>query len=252
MKVFALAGILLSLQDPLDLQSLLDQMTSLDPDVRSAAHPLFTRQLTTQREVLKQSGPAGTVALALLGEASTKKELAKLLSHENPAIVRGAAEGAGGVDPDGLAKDLSKLLEAEDLATAMAAARSLSRAKSPAIRAALQALADKPENPRRKVMACYALELAEPGSHLAPVFAQAESSTVSAREAAWATLANLPHAAVALRKRVEPREREIAPEMRKFFEKDGVSEDLRALFGKFLQKCGAYGYADLTMMTTHP
>jgi hypothetical protein len=251
MKALALLGILLGLQDDPDLESQFDRLTSLDPDVRATAHALFLQQVAPRRESLRQAGPAGTVALALLGETGTKKELAKLLSHERPAIVRGAAEGAGGVDPDGLAKDLSKLLEVEDLATAMAAARSLSRAKAPQIRAALQALADRPENPRRKVMACYALELAEPGPHLVSVLAQAESNVASAREAAWAALANLTHAPAALRKRVEPREREIAPEMRKYFEKDGVPEDLRALFGRFLQKCGAYGYADLVQMTTH-
>jgi hypothetical protein len=251
MRVLALLGICLLRQDPPDLESLFDRLASLEPEVRTSARADLAKQVAPQRESLKSAGAAGTVALALLGEAATKKDLSKLLSHERTSIVRGAAEGAGGVDPDGLAKELSKLLESEDLATAMAAARSLSRAKAPSIRAALQALADRPENPRRKVMACYALELADPGPHLAPVLAQAESSTAPAREAAWATLANLPHAAAALRKRIEPREREIAPEMRKFFEKDGVPEDLRALFGKFLQRCGAYGYADLALMTTH-
>jgi hypothetical protein len=251
MKALGLLAALLFAQDPPDLESVFDRLASLDPEVRGAAHAEFTKGFAPQRESLKGTGPAGTVALAFLGDVSTKKELAKLLSNDKPAIVRGAAEAAGGVDPDGLAKELSKLLEAEDLATGMAAARSLSRAKAPAIRAALQALAEKPENPRRKIAACYALELAEPGPHLGSIFAQADSNAAPAREAAWAALANLPHAAAALRKRIEPKDREIALEMRKNFEKDGLPEGLRPLFGRFLLKAGAYGYADLVAMTAH-
>ncbi len=240
MKALALA-LLLLLQDPPGLDDLFERMTSLDPKVRIAAHAEFQK---LPRESLKGL----PVALAFLGDASVKKELPKLLAGEKP---RAAAEAAGSVDPDGSARELSKLLESDDLATAMAAARSLSRAKSPQIRAALAGLADKPENPRRKVLACYGVELVEPGPRLPSIFAQAESNLVPVREASWAALANLPHAGAALRKRVEPKEREVAPEMRRLFESQPLSDELRTLFGRFLLEAGAYAYADVAAMTTH-
>lgn len=230
-----------------DFEALYERMTSLDPETRVLAHAEFHKQSAGRREALKGQ----PVALAFLGDPSVRKELPKMLAGDRPAVARAAAEAAGAVDPDGAAKELSKLLESDDLAAAMAAARSLSRARAPQIRAALAALADRVDQPRRKVLACYALELVEPGPRLPSIFAQAESNVPAVREASWAVLANLPHAAAALRRRVEPKAREVAPEMRKLFETQPVPEELRVLFGRFLLKAGAYAYADVAAMTTH-
>ncbi|HXX92666.1 MAG TPA: hypothetical protein VEN81_03475, partial [Planctomycetota bacterium] len=95
MTALVLLGMLLGVQDPSDLEALFDRLASLDPEVRASARVRLAADLEPQRESLRRGGAAGTVALAFLGDASTRKELAKLLSHEKSAVLRGAAEAAG-------------------------------------------------------------------------------------------------------------------------------------------------------------
>ncbi len=234
-----LAFVVLLLQDPSGAP--LDRLAALDPDARAKAQFELVRSSAARRDALKAAlpDPAAAVALAFLGDGAAKGEIAKLLSSDKPELVRAAAEAAGPLGPDPVARELSKLLEGGDLAAGMAAARSLARAKAPQIQRALQALAQAPEEPRRKVLAAYALETLQPAAEtLAVLLAQAESARPAVREAAWAALANLPHGPRSLRRRPDPKEAEVGTAVRKLFEEEAVSAEVRPLAGKLLVRAG--------------
>ena len=223
-------------QDQPDLlkscEALFDRLSSLNPDDRAKAQAELVKLTSGKREFLKTPimAPA-QVTLALLGDEKAAKEVVKILAEDPGPLTRIAAEAIGRVGPDAASDRLLKLLEHEDLKTAMAAARSLSRAKGAAAGRSLQQMAESIEKVRRKVLAHYALELDSPG-HLPTLFAQADSAQQPVREAAWAALANLPSAADDIRKRL--REKDVESGYRTLFEGQMVSDDVRDAFGRQL------------------
>jgi hypothetical protein len=230
-------------------EALFDRLTSLRPDERARGLAELHKLTAGKRDQLRQPVmPAAQVTLAMVGEAAAGKEVAKILAEEPGPLTRAAAEAIGAAGPDGASERLLKLLESEDLRTAMAAARSLSRAKGLTATRTLQQFADKLEQPRRKVLASYALELDQPG-HLATILAQSESTQQPVREAAWAALGNLPTAAAELRKRLF--EKEGLAALRTLFESQTVSDDVRDVYGRLMIRAGAYVGPDLVDLATH-
>jgi hypothetical protein len=240
-------------QDQPDLlkscEALFDRLSSLNPDDRAKAQAELVKLTSGKREFLKTPimAPA-QVTLALLGDEKAAKEVVKILAEDPGPLTRIAAEAIGRVGPDAASDRLLKLLEHEDLKTAMAAARSLSRAKGAAAGRSLQQMAESIEKVRRKVLAHYALELDSPG-HLPTLFAQADSAQQPVREAAWAALANLPSAADDIRKRL--REKDVESGYRTLFEGQMVSDDVRDAFGRQLVRAGVYVGPDLVELATH-
>jgi hypothetical protein len=225
------------LQDP---AALLERVVSLDPAERTSARLELAK---LPKEALKDH-PA---ALALLGDPP--KDFAKLLGSADFGVLRVAAEAA---NPDVHGKELAKLMDHEDLAVAMAAARSLGRAKAAPVQRALLEVATTPDEPRRKVLACYGIESASgTGEQLPSIVSQAESEKAPVREAAWAAIANLPRAAAFLRRRADPKDGDPAAPMRKLFESEAVPDVLRTLSAGVLLRTGTLSYAEVCEWTTH-
>jgi hypothetical protein len=256
MKIASLFLSLLAFQDAPELgarlEALLARRVALGPDERASAQAELVAVGAEPREALRQAGPAGILVQGLLGEAAVRPEIQKLLGSDRPAWMRAAAEAMGGLGPDGSSKELQRILEGDDLLAALAAARALSRAKSAPVARTLGALSDKQDLPRRKIFATYALELAAPGERFPILLSLVESETPEVREAAWAAMVNLPGAPAALRRRIDPKEREIAPELRRNFETKPLPPELRALAGLLLLKAGAYQYPDVVERVVHP
>jgi hypothetical protein len=231
-----------------------DRLAALDPDLRAKAQAAFLKESGAGRDGLKAALPApeAVIGLAFLGDPAAKVELTKLLSADRPALVRAAAEAAGFLNVDPLARELSKILEGEDLAAGMAAARSLARAKAPQIQRAVLALAQAPDRPRRKVLAAYALEIVGPApEQLAILLAQAESIHPEAREAAWTALLNLPHGPGALRRRPEPQGPQAGTALLKLFREEAVSAEVRPLAGRLLVRGGFLTTAEVVELSAH-
>lgn len=252
MRLFLLLLALLLPQDA-DLlkasEALFDRLTSLRPDERAKAHADLVKLTAGKRDQLRQPiMPAAQVTLAMVGEAAAAKEVAKILAEEPGPLTRAAAEAIGHAGPDAASERLLKLLEGDDLRLAMAAARSLARAKGVTATKNLQAFADKLEQPRRKVLACYALELDQPG-HLPTILAQSESTQQPVREAAWAALGNLPTAAAEIRKRLQ--EKDGLASVRTLFESQTVSDEVRDVYGRLMIRAGVYVGPDLVDLATH-
>jgi hypothetical protein len=230
-------------------EALFDRLTSLNAEDRAKAHAELVKLVSGKRDLLKTPVlPSAQITLAMVGDAAAAKEVIKILAEEPAAGTRAAAEAIGHAGPDGAADRLFKLLENDDLKLAMAAARSLSRAKGAATARSLQQAADRVENPRRKVLAHYALELNERG-HLPTLLAQAESTQQPVREAAWAALANLPSAVDEIRKRLLEKDADAG--YRTAFEGQIVSDEVRDVFGRLMVQTGIYVGPDLVELAGH-
>jgi hypothetical protein len=239
-------------QDSPDLlkscEALYDPLTSLRPDVRAKAHAELVKLTAGKHDLLKTPVlPSPQIVLALLGDAAAGKEAAKVVAEEQGPLTRVAVEALGHVATDPSADRLFKLLDSEDFRLALAAARALGRVKNPAHAQALAKLAEQIDNPRRKVLAAYALAPAEPAA-LATIVNQADAAARPVREVAWAALANLPAAVEEVRRRL--------------MEKDGVqtwsllfeaqaSDEVRDAFGRLLVRAGLYVGPDLVDLGTH-
>ena len=141
-------------------------MVALDPDVRADAREALEKLATGQRDALdaaSKNDPVAQIVLTLHRVPDHRKSVEKVLRHEDAALVRAAAEALGYVSPDASAKELLAVLRGEDLRAAMAAARSLSKSKIPAVRAAVQQVAEGIDNVHAKMVAVYAMELIAPG-----------------------------------------------------------------------------------------
>lgn len=249
MRAFLLALLLLSrAQDPPDLlkscEALYDPLTSLLPETRTKARAELVKLTAGKREFLKTPVlPSAQVVLALVGDPSATKEVAKILAEEPGPLTRIAAEAIGHVGPDAAFVQLLKLLDQDDLRLALTAARSLSHVKHPASLLALQKLAEQVDHPRRKVLANYALEL------LPTLVNQADAAQQPVREAAWAALGNLPAAAEEMRRRLN--EKDGDQTWRNHFETLAVGSEVREAFGRLLIRAGLYVGPDLVDLGAH-
>src|SRR5882672_5394704 len=240
-------------QDAPDLlkscEALFDPLTSLVPETRARARVDLVKLATHKREFLRTPVlPDAQIVLALLGENAAAKEVAKTLAEEPSAITRIAAEAIGFAGPDAAGERLIKLLDHEDLRIATAAGRSLSKAKGLAVGKTLTQYADQVDNPRRKVLATYALALNEPG-HLPTLFAQSESTQEAVREAAWAALGNVPEAVDEMRRRLV--EKDGVQTQRSIFEGLKVSAEVREAYASLLLRASLYTGPDFIELATH-
>ncbi len=225
-------------------EALYDPLTSLIPETRTKAHAELVKLTTGKREFLKTPIlPSAQIALALSGDTSATKEVAKILAEEPGPLTRIAAEAIGHVGPDAAAVALFKLLESDDTRLAITAARALGRVKNPANAQQLQKLAEQVDDPRRKVLANYALEL------LPTIANQADSTQQPVREAAWAALGNLPAAAEEVRKRLNEKDGDRV--WRNTFETLAAADEVRDSFGRLLIRAGLYVGPDLVDLGTH-
>lgn len=248
-------GLVLSLpaQESPDLlkscEALFGPLVSLRPELRSKAHAELVKLTSGKRDLLRTPVlPSAQITLAMIGDAGAAKEVAQILGEEPGPLTAAAAEAIGHVGAEGAVDRLFKLLDAEDLRTALAAARSLSRAKGAAVSRSLALAADRVENPRRKVLACYAIELGERG-RLPTLLAQAEAVQPPVREAAWAALGNLPGAAEEIHRRLSEKDAEAG--YRTMFEGQTVSDEIREVFGRLLVAAGVYVGPDLVDLAAH-
>ena len=240
-------------QDPPDLlqscEALYDPLTSLLPEVRTKAHADLVKLTANKREFLKTPVlPSPQIVLALLGDAAAGKEVAKIVAEEPGPLTRIAVEALSHAATDPSADRLFKLLDSEDLRIAMAAARALARMKNPANVQALQKQAEQIDNPRRKVLAHYALDLTEPNL-LATIVNQADAASQPVREAAWASLANLPAAVEEVRRRLL--EKDGYQTWSTIFEGQVVADEVRDALGRLLIKAGLYVGPELIDLGAH-
>lgn len=252
MRLLCLALILLVAQDNPDLlkscEAHFDAVTSLVPETRAKAHADLAKLTAGKRDFLRTPIlPNAQLVLGLVGDTSAAKEVARLLAEDGPST-RVAAEAIATANPDAAGDRLVKLLDSDDLHLALAAARALSKAKAPAWAKTLTTAADQVDNPRRKVLANYALALTEAG-HLTTLFAQAESTQQPVREAAWACLANVPDAAEEMHRKLAEKDGEMT--QRTLFEQQKVSDEVRDAYGRLLVKAGLYLGPDLLDMACH-
>ncbi|MBV8879197.1 MAG: HEAT repeat domain-containing protein, partial [Planctomycetaceae bacterium] len=235
-------------QDAPDLlqscEALYEPLTSLQLEGRSRAQAELVKLTAGKRDFFKQPVlPSPQIVLALVGDKDATREVAKVIGEDGP-LLRIAVEAIGHAGPDVAAERLFKLLDHEDLRLAMSAARSLSKIKNPANVQTLQQQAEQVDNPRRKVLATYAL-----GGPLTTIFNQAESSAAPVREAAWVALANLPAAGDELRGRLFEKDGE--QKWRGLFENPIASAEVRDVFGRLLVRAGLYVGPDLVDLGTH-
>lgn len=235
-------------QDQPDLlkscEALHDPLTSLQFDVRAKAQAELLRITAGKRDLFKQPVlPSPQIVLALVGDKDAAREVAKIVGEDGP-LLRIAVEAVGRVGPDVAADRLFKLLDHEDLRLAATAARSLSTIKNPANVQTLQQAAEQVDNPRRKVLATYAL-----GGPLATLFNQAESNAAPVREAAWMAIANLPAAGEELRGKLFVKDAD--QKWRALFEGPVSSEEVRDMLGRMLVRAGLYVGPELVDLGTH-
>lgn len=230
-------------------EALYDRLTSLSFEARVKAHAELSKLTSGRRDLLKTPVmPSAQITLAMVGDASASKEVVRILGEDPSPLTVVATEAIGHAGPDAATDRLTKLIDSDDLKIALAAARSLSKAKGAAAGRWLQQAADRVENPRRKVLASYALELNERG-HLPTILAQSESVQAPVREAAWAALANLPSAAEEIRRRLL--EKDVEAGYRSVFEGQTAADDVRDVFGRLLVQAGVYLGPDLVDLACH-
>src|SRR5690242_14015456 len=100
MRALILVLALLAPQDQPDLlkscEALYDPLTSLIPETRTKAHADLVKLTAGKRDFLKTPVlPSAQIVLALVGDPSAAKEVAKILAEEPGPLTRIAAEAAG-------------------------------------------------------------------------------------------------------------------------------------------------------------
>src|SRR6185295_9877736 len=147
MKILGIALLLLAVQESPDLlkscEAHFDAVTSLVPETRAKAHAELAKLTAGKRDFLRTPVlPNAQITLGLVGDGGAAKEIAKILA-EDGASARVAAEAIATAGPDAAGERLVKLLDADDLRLALAAARALSKTKGNAAGKALTAAAEQ-------------------------------------------------------------------------------------------------------------
>lgn len=225
------------------------RFASLDPGLRDAARDELARRFKDRKETLRasaESAPEAWIVLAVLGDASARQPLLKLLDGD--ALRLAAVEAYGLLEPRGAPREIMKLLESDDSALAFAAARAAARAKSPSVHRELQKAAQKHHaagDKEKMIVAIYGVQLIQPDHDLTQIFLYLESADAAVFHRAVIAALNLPPALERLRVDFDDKTQRRCSKLRDRFDKDDLDPETRGLLGMLLFRASAIAYSDI-------